>query len=187
LELNHQLEKLRQATSFKDELTNVYSHAVFLEELDRAVALCDRTNHSLTVMHFDINQLNTINHKCGFQVGDVVLKQFATVCIEQLRKSETIARDDDEFFILLPNTPLKEANKVFNRLVELFDRAVEIPVNLTAGASSYQPDSDLSLEQLLERTKTQLTKAKARSASTDTHQCCLDIDDEIDNVLHFAR
>ncbi|WP_191907717.1 GGDEF domain-containing protein [Vibrio fortis] len=187
LELNHQLEQLRQATSFKDELTNVYSYAVFLEELDRAVALCDRTDQSLTVVHFDINQLNTINHQHGFQVGDAVLQQFASVCTEQLRKTETIARDDDEFFILLPNAPLKEARKVFSRLVELFDNATEIPVTLTAGASVYQPDSDLTLEQVLERTRTQLARAKTRSSSTGTHQCCLDIDNKADNVLHFAR
>ncbi|KDN27539.1 hypothetical protein VFDL14_18990 [Vibrio fortis] len=187
VELNHQLEQLRQATSFKDELTNVYSYAVFLEELDRAVALCDRTDQSLTVVHFDINQLNTINHKYGFQVGDAVLQQFASVCTEQLRKTEIIARDDDEFFILLPNTSLNEARNVFSRLVELFDNASEIPVTLTAGASSYVPDSDLTLEQVLKRTRAQLARAKTRSASNDTHHCCLDIDGKMDNVLHFAR
>ena len=187
VELKHQLEQLRQATSFKDELTNVYSYAVFLEELDRAVALCDRTDQSLTVVHFDINQLNTINHKYGFQVGDAVLQQFASVCTEQLRKTEIIARDDDEFFILLPNTSLNEARNVFSRLVELFDNASEIPVTLTAGASSYVPDSDLTLEQVLKRTRAQLARAKTRSASNDTHHCCLDIDGKMDNVLHFAR
>ena len=187
LELNHQLEQLRQATSFKDELTNVYSHAVFLEELDRVIALCDRTDQIVTVIHFDFTRLNTINHKYGFQVGDTVLKQFASICVEQLRKTETVARDDDEFFIILPNTPVKDANRVFDRVVKLFDNATEIPVTLTAGASSYRPDSDLTLEQVLERTKTELTKAKILSAVTDTHQCCLDIDDELDNVLHFAR
>lgn len=187
VELNHQLEQLRQATSFKDELTNVYSYAVFLEELDRAIALCDRTDQSLTVVHFDINQLNTINHKHGFQVGDAVLQQFASVCTEQLRKTEIIARDDDEFFILLPNTSLNEARNVFSRLVELFDNASEIPVTLTAGASSYVPDSDLTLEQVLKRTRAQLARAKTRSASNDTHHCCLDIDGKMDNVLHFAR
>ena len=75
----------------------------------------------------------------------------------------------------------------FSRLVELFDNATEIPVTLTAGASSYVPDSDLTLEQVLKRTRAQLARAKTRSASNDTHHCCLDIDGKMDNVLHFAR
>lgn len=187
IELNHQLEKLRQATSFKDELTNAYSKAVFLEELDRAFALCDRTNQTVTILHFDFNQLSAINHSYGFQIGDDVLKQFANVCIEQLRKTETIARDEDEFLILLPNTSIQDVQTIFDRLTQDFDCSVEVPATLSAGASSYHPDSELTLEQVLERTSLQLANAKIQSVATDSHKLCLDINEIQNNVLPFTR
>lgn len=176
-----------QTLNFKDKLTNTYTKHAFIEELDRAIALCDRSTEALTILHSDFSEFANINQKYGFAACDRILQLFAKVCVDELRKTETIARDDDEFWILLPNTPICNARAVCERLVRKFEQACDIPVTVRIGVSSYSPRADSSLEEVLQQAETELEFAKERSIITDNHEFSLNTQGKSSNVLRLVK
>lgn len=176
-----------KALPLRDELTGVYNKPAFIDELDRTIALCDRSNDSLTILHIDFQELAKINDRLGYAVGNAVLQQFANICAEQLRKTETIARDGDEFFILLPCTPIKNVENICERIIQRFEETVDTQTTLRIGACSYSPQGDITLEQLLCCAETHLKYAKERSLITDNHEFSLGTKKTTNNVLRLIK
>ncbi|WP_167494664.1 MULTISPECIES: GGDEF domain-containing protein [Vibrio] len=176
-----------QKFSFKDQLTNTYNLWAFTEELDRAVAIAERSKKAFTLLHVDFDELKKINQKFGYEAGDKLLQQFAEICIEQLRKTETIARDDDEFFILLPNTPIENIRPVCERIVSKFEAVAQYPINIRVGGYSFQSDLAMTPEILLARLEAQLEYAKERSIITDSHEFNLSGSEERNNVVRLIK
>ncbi|MGF1753937.1 GGDEF domain-containing protein [Vibrio makurazakiensis] len=165
-DVNDQMKGL----NFKDYLTNTYSLTPFIEELERTIAISERASHTFTVLHIDFNELKQVNQRFGYSAGDDLLKLFADICVEQLRKTEIIARDDDEFFILMPNTPIENIRPVCERIVDQFEETAMYPINVRVAAYSYQPTDTVSPEDILKALEDKLTHAKERSLITDTHE-----------------
>lgn len=156
--------------NYKDYLTNTYSLNPFMEELERTIAISERTNQIFTVVQIDFNELKQINQRFGYSAGDDLLKLFADICTDQLRKTETIARDDDEFFILMPNTPIENIQSVCERIVEQFEETAMYPINICVAAYSYHPTNTVAPEDILQILEDKLIHAKERSMITDTHE-----------------
>ena len=65
----------------------------------------------------DIDNFKKLNDSLGHDVGDQALIHLANVCRETLRPQDTVARyGGEEFIILLPETPLPDANNALTRL-----------------------------------------------------------------------
>ncbi|MGB1320268.1 MAG: GGDEF domain-containing protein [Vibrio gallaecicus] len=191
-EMFHYLHQLNgnshlKAQPLRDELTGVYNKPAFIDELDRTIALCDRSNDSLTILHIDFHALAKINDRLGYEVGNAVLQQFTNICAEQLRKTETIARDGGEFFILLPCTPIKNIPIICERIIQRFEETVETQTTLRIGACAYSPQGDITLEQLLCCAETHLKYAKERSLITDNHEFSLGTKKTTNNVLRLIK
>ena len=176
-----------KAQPLRDELTGAYNKPAFIDELDRTIALCDRSNDSLAILHIDFHALAKINDRLGYEVGNAVLQQFANICAEQLRKTETIAREGDEFFILLPCTPIKNIPVICERIIQRFEETVETQTTLRIGACAYSPQGDITLEQLLCCAETHLKYAKERSLITDNHEFSLGTKKATNNVLRLIQ
>lgn len=88
-----------------DGLTGVYNHRYFTLRLEEEFDRFRRYNHSMSLVMLDIDYFKVINDTYGHRKGDIVLKEFARVLKNNIRKTDILARyGGEEFVILLPQT-----------------------------------------------------------------------------------
>jgi diguanylate cyclase (GGDEF)-like protein len=86
-----------------DPLTGLANRALFLDQLDRALAYGNRYHRKTGLLFIDLDGFKSINDTQGHAVGDVLLKAVAARLVECVRRSDAVARlGGDEFVILLP-------------------------------------------------------------------------------------
>lgn len=109
-----QLLKELHYVSLHDHLTGLYNRAHFEQQMQY---LNGSEYVPITLFVCDLDGLKTINDTLGHQFGDQLLKAAATTLSGSFGKYDIIARiGGDEFAILLPNTPLHEANEAYQRI-----------------------------------------------------------------------
>lgn len=102
----NQLE-LRSMANF-DFLTGVFNRRCFISELDREMARLKRHPGKAVVAFLDIDHFKRVNDTFGHPVGDIVLREFASIVASQCRQSDLLARlGGEEFAVLLPDTDLE--------------------------------------------------------------------------------
>ena len=181
-------EHKQQQNALIDPLTQIMNKRAFATELDRTIAITKRSNSTVTLLYININNFKDINSIYGYDEGDNVLKCFTGVALEQLRKSDSIARiHDDHFCIIMPNTPIENARLVCERMVELVDESIDIPISLSVGGSSYTSGEDTTLEDLTGLANEQMFNAQRRSQLTDNHEFCFEFNKNPDNILFLAK
>lgn len=110
---NHQLELLANI----DGLTHAYNHRYFQNFLDQEINRSKRYSRSLALVFTDIDYFKKLNDTFGHQVGDEMLRQFCDVCRAELREYDLFARyGGEEFALVLPETDIKEAEAVAEKL-----------------------------------------------------------------------
>ncbi len=128
--------------SLTDALTGLYNRKYFIDALEKELHLSDRKGRNCSVMMLDIDDFKNVNDQHGHQCGDNVLKEFALRIQNACRRYDTIARyGGEEFSIMLPGTPIPDAEKVAHRIVSSVKRASYngVKKNITAsiGISSF--------------------------------------------------
>ena len=110
----HEIERL----SMTDQLTNIPNRHYFNSQLEAAWKLSVRTRQSLSIIILDIDHFKKYNDIYGHQQGDVALREAACIMAKSLhRASDLIARyGGEEFIVLLPDTCVKGALKVAERM-----------------------------------------------------------------------
>ena len=104
-----------------DGLTGLYNRRSMDQLLQREMALCDRHNHSLSLVMIDLDHFKEINDTHGHAAGDHMLRAFADCVRITLRKTDLAFRyGGDEFVIALPQTPLFQAQQVVQKLRQAF-------------------------------------------------------------------
>ena len=126
--------------------------------------LADRYESSFGVIMVDIDHFKNINDTFGHQVGDEVLKTFASILLNSSRKSDIAGRwGGEEFLIIAPNAT-KESITTFaeNLRAEIekfqFEKIGQLSISL--GASIYQENE--SIEELIKRADKALYTSKKR-------------------------
>ncbi len=88
--------------AFHDALTGLPNRLMLRDRLSQALMRAQRNGTVLAVLYIDLDRFKTINDTLGHRIGDAVLRSVATRISGQLRKSDTVAREGgDEFLILL--------------------------------------------------------------------------------------
>lgn len=81
--------------------------------------------HSLLIL--DVDNFKQVNDTFGHDAGDMLIVEFGKALKDNLRSSDFIARlGGDEFCVLFPNTPLKRAEELAQRLRERMTKEVEL-------------------------------------------------------------
>jgi diguanylate cyclase (GGDEF)-like protein len=107
--------------SMTDALTGLFNRRSMEQLLQREMALCDRHNHSLSLVMIDLDHFKKINDTYGHAAGDHMLRAFADCVRMTLRKTDLAFRyGGDEFVIALPQTPLFQAQQVVQKLRQAF-------------------------------------------------------------------
>lgn len=167
LEKNEALNKISKEyaiLAITDRLTNLYNRYKLDEILNSNKDLADRYESSFGVIMVDIDHFKNINDTFGHQVGDEVLKTFASILLNSSRKSDIAGRwGGEEFLIIAPNAT-KESIITFaeNLRAEIekfqFEKIGQLSISL--GASIYQENE--SIEELIKRADKALYTSKKR-------------------------
>lgn len=158
----------RRLTSLveRDDLTGLFNRAGFLEKLENAMAVADRTDRMLAVMFLDLDRFKHVNDSLGHPVGDALLREVANRLLLCCRSTDIIARmGGDEFAIIA--THQKEtsgagylADKILQSIAipfELSGHAVHAGISI--GVTTYPNDMG-DAEQLLMNADMALYQAK---------------------------
>lgn len=148
---------LRQK-AFTDNLTGIYNRN-YLESIK---PLINPKNY--TVVMADIDHFKQINDTYGHDKGDYVLKKFARILTENLRKNDLVFRFGGEEFLILLNTPVKNKEIIYN-IIDRLRRTVEETeisgIKMTASFGIFMDTDKVNdLEDAIKRADTALYKAK---------------------------
>lgn len=110
------MEKKLMELSITDELTQLNNRRYLLKQLKEKLKEVT-PKKPLCVSMLDIDHFKKVNDTLGHSAGDEVLKGFAKILTENLRKNDLIGRyGGEEFIIVFLNTPLKDAEKIMEKL-----------------------------------------------------------------------
>lgn len=134
--------------SFHDRLTGLYNRAFFEEELKRIDV---ERQLPLSIAMGDVNGLKLVNDAFGHQEGDRLLRRIADVLRQSCREEDIIARwGGDEFIILLPQTDIKIAAKICERIKRnsASDETTPITMSMALGYATKENTSQNILDIL---------------------------------------
>jgi diguanylate cyclase (GGDEF)-like protein len=96
-----------------DELTRVLTRSAGEELLQRVL----RRGAPVAVLFVDIDHFKKVNDNYGHDVGDIVLKRFASFIKSTLRESDLAFRlGGEEFMVMMPYTTKEQALEIAERL-----------------------------------------------------------------------
>ena len=123
-EAHKQLETM----AYYDPLTRLANRRLFIDRLQHAFSLADRTGTGLAICYMDLDKFKEINDAHGHETGDQLLIQVSERLRKNLRAEDTVARwGGDEFSLLI--TAQKDENQcamTLGRLIEKLTRPYTI-------------------------------------------------------------
>ena len=125
-----------------DYLTKLYNRRYYDEILEKEIYRAKRYKHSLSLLILDIDHFKSINDTYGHDAGDIVLKEFSKLLINNIRISDIASRiGGEEFTIIVPNDKREEtflfAQKI-RKLVENHHFSKVGKITVSIGISSYE-------------------------------------------------
>ena len=154
----HRLEGELQRMAHVDPLTGLNNRRYLMKQLDAAVAAAARHGHALSVCVCDIDHFKHVNDEHGHLAGDEVLRAFAALVSQQLRREDQVARfGGDEFCLMLPHVDAEHAAQAIERLrLALEETRVRLPngtelaVTATFGIAEFDPGVHRSGQDVFE-------------------------------------
>ena len=102
-----------------DTLTNVLNRNYLDDIYENEFKLAKLTGKRFSVAMCDLDHFKTINDTYGHDIGDIVLKSFATFLKSTLRETDYIIRyGGEEFVIIFPSTSIENGIKLLERFRE---------------------------------------------------------------------
>ena len=134
-----------------DQLTGALNRRGLEETADAEVARARRRKSPLCVAMLDIDNFKKLNDSLGHDAGDAALIHLVSVARETLRPQDTLARfGGEEFIILLPDTPVDDADKALVRLQRELTKRIfltdneKVLITFSAGVTEFRVDDTLA-------------------------------------------
>ncbi len=151
-----------------DGLTRLYVRQYYDVRVNEELARLQRRPGCVAVVMFDLDNFKTINDQFGHAAGDAVLKTFAGLLKENLRKDiDIICRyGGEEFIAIMPGAELEEAVNMSERIREkCHEHAVlngenEIRYTVSGGVAATDSKHLISAEKLFGQVDAMLYRAK---------------------------
>jgi len=163
-------EALLKEKALRDPLTGLLNRSYFEDAIRTELERSKRYKRPLTLMMGDLARFKLVNDRLGHQEGDRVLKGLAGVVLQQLRDSDWVVRyGGDEFLFVLPETGLG-ISTVEDRLSQAVidwcaGDVADVQVEMDFGWSTWTPDRDCSVAELIREADTMLYSRKANRAN----------------------
>lgn len=153
-----------------DDLTKLFNSRYLDRTIETEISRSKRYRTSVSVIFMDVDFFKNVNDYYGHLIGSKLLVEMAQLLIRQLRNVDIVARyGGDEFVLILPQTPPKEAAATAERIRKAIEQFTFLKkdgynLKLTAsfGVSSY-PESAKSKEDLLRLADEAMYKVKHRT------------------------
>lgn len=162
-ELQYELQRL----AYYDVLTGLPNRRLFLDRLERAIALSQRTGEGFSLLFVDLDRFKNINDAYGHGLGDALLVEAARRLREAIRDSDTVARlGGDEFIVLLADCRDAESGqRVADKLREVLAEPIrvgehEFSISATIGIALH-PEDGVTATDLLRSADVAMYHAKA--------------------------
>ncbi len=156
-----------------DPLTGLFNRRKMVELGNIEANLLARLQLPLSVLMVDIDHFKQINDSCGHHVGDNVIKAVAELLRTGLRSTDHVGRvGDEEFLLLLPNTPESDAYALAESLrkavaaMEVLSDGKRVEVSISLGCAT--TTNSLPFEQLVARADVALYKSKSSGRNKTT-------------------
>lgn len=183
-----------------DGLTGLCNHRYFYEEVERVFQKATNENDTFSLAMLDIDYFKQYNDIFGHQMGDKVLRDMSDCMASLMRAGDLLCRyGGEEFVLIMPHTPLAEAQKIAEQLrIGVHDMPVEGEhlisggrLTISAGVSQMSRD-DRNHNDIISRADSALYHAKyLRKNCVETYMDILeqfnDIDDKKRDALISAK
>ena len=150
-----------------DPLTGLYNRRHFFKMTEIEISKLNRNKRPASCIMMDIDFFKKVNDTYGHIAGDKVLIEVGKKIREGVRDYDIVARfGGEEFIVFLPETQLKEAFSVAERIrsnimeypIEI-NEEVKVPITVSAGVSTSQ-NKDIILHELIKEADKALYLAK---------------------------
>ena len=168
LKQKQEIESLRQQVSH-DSMTHLLNHQSFRQILDQEISRAERYKNDLSIIICDIDHFKSINDTYGHPMGDKVIKSIADCLKTELREADHVARyGGEEFAIILPETRMKDAHIVAERLRNAISNLrfnhndKYVCCTMSFGVAELELNQNISLDDLINSADIALYKAKKK-------------------------
>lgn len=148
----------------KDPLTEIHNRHIFGELFAKELSNLKRHSTKLALMMLDLDHFKAINDTYGHNIGDAVLKQFASLVAGSVREADIFARwGGEEFVLLLRNAGCEEAFGVGEKIRTLLENSRFADAGkVTCSIGVTEVLSDDTLERAMERADNAMYMAKEK-------------------------
>ncbi|HWP45472.1 MAG TPA: sensor domain-containing diguanylate cyclase [Blastocatellia bacterium] len=159
--------------SLIDDLTRLYNVRYFYQALDSEIRRARRYGSSVSVIFMDLDGFKRVNDAYGHRAGSLTLAEVARVILNSMREVDFVARyGGDEFIMMLPETPAKQALEAAERVRDQISRhlfsgglGAEITITASFGVASF-PEHAGEAGKLIELADAAMYEAKQREKNT---------------------
>lgn len=168
-ELRHLREQvnLLQEQVRTDALTGLYNFRFFSDTLPLEMERSRRSFQALSLIVLDIDHFKKFNDTWGHELGNQALMLVANLIALTIRKLDYACRfGGEEFVVLLPNTDLRQARAVAERLREaiqnnpLVHNGKSLSMTASLGVDEFRAHHSDTPEGFIERVDVLLYEAK---------------------------
>ncbi len=136
-----------------DAMTGVLRRQETFKCFEQEISRSFRNRQPLALIMIDIDHFKFVNDRYGHLVGNVVLKNLAMSCQQELRDIDILGRvGGEEFLVILPNTHEDAALTIAERLriqIENSDLAhinnESIRITISCGIAIFKPENEFDL------------------------------------------
>jgi diguanylate cyclase (GGDEF)-like protein len=164
VKLINQLEYLART----DALTGIYNRGYYHDVSKTIISSGKQNETHISMIMMDVDLFKILNDNHGHQVGDLMLQKTVEACKALLREKDIIGRiGGEEFSITLPDTNLKEAEKIAERIRQAIENlkvrsnGYNVQTTVSLGVASINQLESGSLDDLIRISDQALYRAKA--------------------------
>lgn len=174
---NGEATRMYEELSKRDSLTNLLKRNHFFFLAEREIQKSYKSKLPLSLCLLDIDYFKLVNDNFGHTAGDLILKNFSELIIDNIRKIDVCSRfGGEEFAILLSNTGI-DGSKVFaskiREDVEKFEftyRDEMIHITVSIGVTTLNDYAKkVTLDSLISEADKALYQSKKNGRNRVTH------------------
>ncbi len=143
-----------KSMAMTDHLTGIHNRVYFYEAGVKILENANRAKQESAIAMIDIDNFKSVNDTYGHEAGDKALIHVANTIKRALRRSDVLVRfGGEEFVILLPNCPHKQALQVMQKVCDMvakspchIDNDTDLRITISIGVTSIIKDVDEMLE-----------------------------------------
>ncbi|MBE0617322.1 MAG: diguanylate cyclase, partial [Proteobacteria bacterium] len=150
---------------YVDRATGLFDHRYFDQQLEREIDRARRNGEPVSVLMLEVAGFQEFRSRRGHAASEAVLQEVSRALGRVCRKSDTLARYEEELFaVIMPHTAKGNLGIVAQRVFEGLEGATEaspggeLEFNLCALA---YPDDAFSPESILETAREGLNRARS--------------------------